>query len=119
MNIILLIAGIATVAMAGTHAILGESRLIAPLYNDSRSVLSDPVLRDVLRLAWHFTTAFILVTALVLFVAAANANAVDHRIVVAIGVTYLIAGLVDLVVTNAKHDAWPLLMAVGTLVLFA
>jgi len=71
------------------------------------------------RLAWHFTTALMLLSAYILFLAATQPAAADARLVIATGVIYLGAGIIDALATRFKHDAWPLLVSVGLLTLLA
>src|SRR3546814_6183761 len=48
---------------AFVHSVLGTRRLIAPLLQMREGVLSDPLVRNILRFAWHATSVLMLVSA--------------------------------------------------------
>ncbi len=114
---LLTLAAVAIIIAASAHSILGEARLVRRLVDGQRAILADNLARTVLRLAWHFTSALMLLTAAFLLFAAYHPTAIDERMVAAVGALYLVAGLIDGAMTKGKHDAWIPLTLIGILIL--
>jgi hypothetical protein len=114
----LLAAGVLCVLTALVHSLLGEARLIGPLVRGRQGVLGRPLSRQVVRLAWHWTSVLWLLVASVL-VSAGLGHPVEIWLLRVIGATHLAMGLLDAVVTRGKHIAWPPLVLVGGLTLLA
>lgn len=98
-------------ATAVTHSVLGEKRLIGPLLARDIDLLSG-YRANLVRFAWHFTSALMLVTA---FVVAWPDTPV--ALIHITGAAWLIAGLLDAALTRGKHVGWPPLSAAGILAL--
>ena len=117
-QIALLIAGFLCVVTAGIHSVIGEYKLIRPLLHSQARLMREPLARQVLRFAWHWTSALWLCVALVL-VSAGTGSFVDHTILLAIALAHIVCGLADAVLTRGKHIGWPFIVSIGALTLFA
>ena len=106
---LLTLATAAMVLTALAHSLIGEKRLIGPLLARNIDLLSG-YRASLVRFAWHFTSLLMIVTALL--VAWPGAPVVLVRIT---GAIWLIAGVLDAILTRGKHIGWPLLMAAGLL----
>ena len=115
---VLLAAACLCVVTAGIHSILGEQRLIGPLLNSQARIMREPLARQVVRFAWHWTSALWLVVAVVL-VSAATGSFVDRTILLAIALAHIVCGLLDAAITRGKHIGWPFILSIGALTLFA
>jgi len=98
--------------VAFVHAILGERRLIGPLLALNQGVLARPLARQVLRFAWHLTSALMILCGLVVVW-----PGTAPTLIAIIGATWLVAGLVDAVATRGRHVGWPFLTAAGAFAL--
>lgn len=114
----LLVAAFLCVLTAGIHSLLGEQRLIGPLLSSQARIMREPFARQVLRFAWHWTSALWLCVATVL-VSAATGSFVDRKILLAIALAHIVCGLLDVVITRGKHIGWPFILSIGALTLFA
>ena len=111
-NMILLhLSSIAMTLTAFAHSIVGEKRLIVPLLAQKIDVLSG-YRASLVRFAWHFTSLLMIVTA---FVVAWPETPVP--VIIITGGFWLLAGILDAVLTRGKHIGWPLLSAAGVLAL--
>lgn len=120
MNAILLqISAALVVITCLTHSIVGERRLIGPLMVMREGVLQHDLARQVIRFAWHLTTAIGLVVAFHLFSAGTDPSAGDRTIVLLSGAVLAGAGLFDAIYTRGKHIGWPLLFASGLFALLS
>ena len=113
-----LAAGVACLASALMHSLLGEAWLIGPLVRSRNGVMGRPSARQVTRLAWHWTSVLWLMVGGVL-VSAGLGHAVDTWLLACIGGVHLVLGLFDAIVTRGRHLGWPLLVLVGGLTLLA
>ena len=119
MNPILIYASaIVIVLTAALHSILGEKRLIAPLLAEAYGPLASRLGRQVTRFAWHFTTVLMVLSALLLL-ATPDAGVIGMPMVVVIGATYVLVGIVDGILTRGKHIGWWFLTLAGILALLA
>lgn len=116
---LLLLSAVLTVITCLVHSIVGERRLIGPITRLRDGVLSNVLARQVLRFAWHFTSALGMVAALALYLAATDPSAIDRRLIVLIGLVLAGSGLIDAIYTRGKHIGWPLLTAAGASALAA
>jgi hypothetical protein len=108
-NLIWLWLSAATMTLTAlTHSLLGEKLLIGPVLALKTGVTAHPLARQVLRFAWHLTSALMLLTALTVLWPTSPTT-----LVVVIGATWLTVGLFDAVVTRGKHVGWPLLASAG------
>ena len=80
--------------------------------------MREPLARQVLRIAWHWTSVLWLCLAWVL-VSAGTGSFVDHTILLVIALAHISAGLFDAALTRGKHIGWPFITAIGGLTLFA
>jgi len=96
-----------------THSLVGERRLIGPLLGLREGVLQSDLARQVLRFAWHFTSAIGLVLAYALCDAAGNPVGMNRTLVFLAGFVLASAGIFDAVFTRGKHIGWPLLTLAG------
>lgn len=114
----LLAASTLCVITACVHSYFGEKRLIIPLVQSNQGVMDNALARQVIRFAWHWTSAlWVLVAA---YLALASQGDVIHpTLLLAIGLFHLIAGLADGVLTRGKHIGWPPITLIGALVLIA
>ena len=113
-----LAAGVACVASALIHSLLGEAWLVGPLVRGRSGVMGRPISRQVTRLAWHWTSVLWLMVGGVL-VSAGLGHAVDTWLLACIGGVHLALGLFDAVVTRGRHLGWPMLILIGGLTLLA
>ena len=116
--LIAVIAGL-MVLTGAIHSLLGEARLIAPLLRSRQGVLASDQARFLLRLTWHGFSALLLILALILPALVWWPDAVFQVALGAVGATFLIFGLVDIVATRGRHIGWPFLTAIGVLALTA
>ena len=110
MNLLELSAAAMTLT-ALAHSIVGEKRLIGPLLARDIDLLSG-YRASLVRFAWHFTSLLMIVTALV--VAWPGTPVPLIRIT---GAMWLLAGVLDAVLTRGKHIGWPLLSVAGIMAL--
>ncbi len=96
-----------------THSIVGERRLIGPLMQLRVGVLQNDLARQVLRFAWHLTSALGLIVAWLLVSYARSPSAIDPAMIVLIGLILAGSGLIDAIYTRGKHIGLPLLFAAG------
>lgn len=96
------------VTAALVHSILGARRLIAPLLRMREGLLADPLVRRIIRFAWHATSVLMLVSA-----AAVAWPGTPKPLIVAIGAAWLATGLFNAAYTKGRHIAWPVLSAAG------
>ena len=116
---LLFLSAALTVITSLVHSIVGERRLIGPITRLRDGVLSNVLARQVLRFAWHFTSALGMVAALALYLAATDPSAIDRRLIVLIGLVLAGSGLIDAIYTRGKHIGWPLLTTAGATALAA
>ena len=111
-------AGVACVASAVIHSVLGEAWLIGPLVRSRSGPMGRPTSRQIARLAWHWTSLLWLMVAGIL-ASAGLGHPVDTWLLACIGGAHLVLGLFDAVVTRGRHLGWPLLVLIGGLTLLA
>jgi len=109
----LIAAAVTIVATAGLHSILGERRLITPLIRTSDGVMRSDLAATVLRLAWHFTSILMILSAALLLLQPTRTT------IAAIGATYFAVGLLDGLFTRGRHIGWLPLTLSGALTLAA
>ena len=107
------IAVVTMVITALAHSILGERRLIIPLLALNQGVMASPLSRDVMRLAWHGTSILLGAPAYVLAYQALHPDLAQKPVVLAIGLAMTGFGLLDAIISKAKHVGWPLLTLAG------
>lgn len=105
------LSAVAMVATALAHSVVGERRLISPLLALKVDLLSG-YRASLVRSAWHFTSLLMIATALVV-----GWEGTPGPLVKIAGALWLLAGVLDAILTRAKHVGWPLLSAAGVLAL--
>ena len=113
-----LAAGVVCVLTALVHSLVGEVRLIGPLVRSRSGVMGRPLVRQVVRFAWHWTSVLWLLVAAVL-VSAGLGHQVERWLLACIGGVHLALGLWDAVITRGRHIGWPLITLIGGLTLLA
>jgi hypothetical protein len=108
--IFLWLSAIMMAATAMTHSVLGERRLIRPVLAIDSPLTQRPLARQVLRLAWHLTTLFMLLTALLIVW-----PGTPSMLILITGSLWLAVGLIDGVVTKGQHVGWGPLTISGAL----
>lgn len=116
-HIFLYLSATTIIVTAFVHSILGERRLIEPILNLRQGPLHSLHARRVIRFAWHMTSVLMLITAAVLVIAAVMPSESLHILIWIIGVSYLVVGLFDALLTRGKHIGWWFLTAAGILAL--
>ena len=97
------------VTTAALHSLLGERRLIGPVLAIEHPITQRPLARQVLRLAWHLTSLFMVLTALLVLW-----PGTPPSLILITGILWLVVGLMDGFVTKGKHVGWgPLTIAGG------
>lgn len=108
---LLLLSAVAMTLTALAHSFVGEKKLIGPLLAANIDLLSG-YRGNLVRFAWHFTSLLMMSSALLV---ASSGAPVD--LVKITGAIWLLAGVLDAVLTRGKHIGWPLLTAAGLLAL--
>lgn len=104
------------------HSWLGERVLIGPLLAPEPRVwpLASDFKRDVLRYAWHLTSLAWSGMGLALAALAFSPLEPQGRLVAAIlGLTFLLHGVITLVISRGKHFAWLAFLAIAVLTFMA
>jgi hypothetical protein len=96
------------VTTAGVHSALGYWRLIVPLLRKGDGSLADPLVRRIIRFAWHATSVLMLISA-----AAVAWPRTPNGLLIVIGSGWLVTGLFDAAYTKGRHIAWPALSGAG------
>jgi len=94
------------------HSWAGEKRLIGPLLKSSQPPLNNAQSRHILRSAWHLTSGFMVLCAIVIAVPDTPSPALR-----VIGGFWLALGLFSLLSSRGRHVGWPTLTASGALAL--
>ena len=113
MNALATAAGLVIAVTAATHSLLGERRLIAPLFA-ADAFAASPRAGRAIRFTWHLAAFLMLLTALTVAWPGTPAPLVR-----AIGASYLLLGLLALWMTRGRHVSGPLFTAGGLLALLA
>lgn len=98
------------VLTALTHCVVGEKRLITPLLKIEHPFPQAFLARQLIRFAWHLTGGLMPVSAAVMVWPQSPKGLVVFNAVI-----WLLAGLIDVVITKGQHTGWPLLTIAGTL----
>lgn len=100
------------VLTAFIHSWAGEKRLIGPLLANASAPLENAQSRKVLRSAWHLTSGFMVLCAVVI-----ASPGTPFGVLTVIGGFWLALGLFSLLSSRGRHVGWPTLMASGVLAL--
>jgi len=117
-NIYLLAAAALAISTAIVHSWLGERVLIGPLLAPERREypLASDFKRDVLRYAWHLTSlAWVGMGAAFAALAFAPLQPQGRLAILILGTTFLLHGLITLVISRGKHLAWLAFLAIAGL----
>lgn len=116
----LLLAAALTITIGLIHSILGERYILIRLFRRELPKLfgSDEFTRKTLRFAWHITTiAWFGFAALLILLHLGKAT--TGAILLAIGATFALSGLVALVASRGRHLSWLFFGAIAALCYFA
>ena len=102
----------AMVTTAAIHSAAGERKLVGPLLRGDQPPMDNAQSRKVLRSAWHITSAFMILSAIVV-----AWPGLPAALIVAIGIFWLCLGLLSLISSRGRHVGWPSLLASGTFAL--
>lgn len=121
MPIALSIAAILAVIVGIAHSYLGERYILIRLFRFERLPKlfggTEFTIRT-LRFAWHITTIAWWGFAAIL-IQLARGTVSTSSVAFAIGITFVATGIVTLVISKAKHLAWPIFMFIGCVSLYA
>jgi len=121
MSLVLNVAGVLAVVIGLVHSILGERYILIRLFRrDNLPKLqgSTEFTARTLRFAWHITTVAWWGFAAIIF-QLANGSFSASTVLWAIGFTFVVTGLMTLVISRAKHFAWPAFLFIGGVALYA
>ena len=104
---------------ATVHSVLGERRLLKPLFKQTNGILASRLARFILRFAWHLTSLSWLVLAVILSTFQFQSAHAFSNALVATGVAFTAAGVFDAFGSRGRHIGWPLLTAIGIAALLA
>jgi hypothetical protein len=96
------------VATAITHSVIGERRLIGPILALDSDITGRPLARQILRGAWHLTSLFMALTALLVIW-----PGTPPMLILITGLLWLLSGLIDGVMTRGQHIGWGPLSVAG------
>ena len=108
---LLTLAAAAMVFTGIAHSLIGEKRLIGPMLALNIDMLSG-YRSNLVRFAWHFTSLLMIMNALVIAWPGTPVPLIKIT-----GAMWLIAGVLNAIMTRGKHIGWPLLSAAGLLAL--
>jgi len=101
-------SALAMVITAVIHSVAGEKRIIGPLVANGAGELLGPELSRTMRGAWHLTSLF-----MVLFAVLAAWPGMPNGALIAIGGVWLALGVAILIRSRGRHPGWPTLSAAG------
>ncbi len=101
------------VVTAGMHSYFGETRLIQPMLASDAPIMRSGLARGVMRGAWHLTTLYMLLSAVVVWRAAMAPASADRVVLCATGAAWIAAGLFSLIRSRGRHIGWPPLLLSG------
>ena len=121
MKIALYVAASLAAALGLFHSVLGERYILVRLFRreDLPKLFggAEFTIRT-LRFAWHLTTIAVWgFAALLVLLARGSASAAN--VAAAIGITFLACGVLTLILSRARHLAWVVLLAIGSVALYA
>ncbi|WP_018996072.1 hypothetical protein [Hirschia maritima] len=115
-SILLLLAAALCIITALIHSFVGEKRLISPLIKSNHGVMTNPLAKEVIRFAWHWTSALWFLIAAYLGLVTFDEKMASPLLLWAIGLVHIAAGLFDALITKGKHIGWPPITAIGVLI---
>jgi hypothetical protein len=121
MSLVLYVAAALAVIIGLLHSYLGERYILIRLFRrDNLPKLfggTEFTIRT-LRFVWHILTVAWWGFAAILC-QLGNADASPQRIALIIGITFLLTGLIALVISRARHLAWIVFIIIGGISLYA
>lgn len=121
MNLMLNIAAVLAIAIGLLHSILGEKYILSRLFRGNylpKLYGGTEFTARTLRFAWHITSVAWFGFAAILF-QLANGCFSANAVLSAIGFTFVVTGLITLIISQAKHFAWPVFLFIGGAALYA
>jgi len=109
----LTLASLLIVMTMCVHSMMGQRRLARPLLDQREGVKKHPLARFIVPFAWHLTSGIGLVVAAILFAWAWAPDQARTIGLVATGIVFTAAGLIDCVGSSAKHIGWAPLTLIG------
>ena len=123
MNVSLLIAALLTFVIGAIHSWRGERRLLGPLLapDQRQGMLANTFVRRVLRFGWHLTSiAWWGMGATIAALAMAPPLDRQGRLTLwGMAATFLVTGVLILITSRGRHLAWPVFLAIVTLIAVA
>jgi len=114
---LLYLAALLTIGVGLVHSILGERYIISRLPREEgmpRLLGSRTFTFLTLRFAWHITTIAWFGFAAIL-VLMAHGALTRQNLAMVIAATFLLSGLITLVVSRGRHFAWIVFLAIGAI----
>lgn len=118
-TILLVITAFLLVLTGIGHSVLGELRLLRPLFQQRIGIVSSRLARFLLRLAWHFLSLAWLLLAIVLLTLRFQPEHALQNILVSVGLVFTIVGIFDAIGSKGRHVGWPALTGIGLASLLA
>ena len=118
--VLLYVAAVLTIGVGLVHSILGKRYLISRLPREEgmpRILGSRKFSFLTLRFAWHITTIEWFGFAGILVLMAHGAVS-KQSLAMVIAATFLVSGLITLVVSRGRHFAWVVFLAIGAIALY-
>lgn len=115
----LLVAVVLTVGIGIVHSVLGERYILTRLFRQPLPKLfgDDWFTKQTLRFVWHvLTVAWFGFAALLFQLHAGTPSKSD--VLLTIGVTFAVTGLIALIASRAKHLSWIVFGAIAVICLF-
>ncbi|MET0355326.1 MAG: hypothetical protein ABW044_01045 [Cellvibrio sp.] len=120
MSLALYIAAALAIMIGSLHSFLGERYILIRLFrrdNLPKLFGGTEFTTRTLRFVWHITTVAWWGFAAIL-IHLANATASPQNIAFVIGITFMLTGLITLVISRVKHLAWIVFVAIGGIALY-
>jgi hypothetical protein len=108
----LYLSALAMAITAVIHSFAGEKRVIGPLMRSDATKILGPQLSGIMRGAWHLTSLF-----MVLFAVVVASPGMPQGVLIAIGSVWLAIGLAILIRSRGRHPGWPTLSVGGAFAL--
>lgn len=102
------------------HSVVGELMLINPLLKDRENhILKHSLARLLIRFVWHIATIMWVLLAVILYSVFITKPASLDPILIGIGISFVLIGVFDLIVSKGRHIGWPFLTLIGVTALLA
>ncbi len=121
MSLLLGIAALLAVVVGVAHSVLGERYILTRLFrrDDLPALFGGPEFtKRTLRFAWHLTTVAWWGLAAIIGLLAQDLISFQ-RVATVLAATFLITGLITLVVSRGRHLAWPVFLCIGGICAYA